>query len=414
MRAIFCAAIMVPLVYYAPLAAAQSSEAPRFSINGFGTVGVVRSNMDRADMISDFFDPEGAGHSGTLSPEVDSRLGLQLTTDLSSKISNVVQVVMEQQHDDTWKPHVEWANLKYQVNPNLYVRVGRIVLPGVMASEYRKVGYALPWVRPPLEVYGIEPVSNNDGIDIGYDFRWRDFNNTVRFIAGRKDIDLPRPRTGEIRVRDLWGITGTVKRDFLTLHASYEHGRITVDSLEFNELFSAFRQLGPEGVAVANRYEARAKSIDFIGLGANYDQGDWFLGGEWGRLDSRSFIGKRQGWYLSGGYRFGPFMPYATFARVDAGSTTSPGLSTASLPSSLAATAQGLNAGLNSLLNLAPRQKTLSFGVRWDSFQAIAFKFQYDHIDLSQDSKGFLTNIQPDFKPGGSVSLFSATLDFVF
>jgi hypothetical protein len=412
MRGLTFTTVLLALLFYGPVTVAQADESPTFFINGFGTIGTVHSDEKHADFVSDFFDPEGSGHSSDFGIDVDSRFGLQLTSNLSSKVSVVAQVVTEQQYDNSWQPHVEWANIKYQINPDFYIRIGRIVLPGVLASEYRRVGYAQPWVRPPLEVYGIEPVTNNDGVDIAYDFRLGNFNNTLQFVVGQKDIDLPE--AGEIQIRDVWGITGTVQRTFLTLHASYEHASITVDFPEFNQLFNGFRQFGPQGTAIANHYEAKNKSVDFLGLGVSFEPENWFLMGEWSQLDSNSFIGKRQGWYVSGGYRLGPITPYATLSRVDVDSTTSTGLPTAGLPPPLAMAAQGLNAGLNSALNAAPRQETLSLGFRWDFYSNVALKLQYDHIDLAPGSQGFLINEQPAFNPGGTVNLYSATLDFVF
>ena len=76
-----------------------------------------------------------------------------------------VLLISEQRLDNTYRPRVEWANLKYQVTPELALRVGRIALPMFLTADYRKVGYAYPWVRPPVEGYGSLPISSSDGVD---------------------------------------------------------------------------------------------------------------------------------------------------------------------------------------------------------------------------------------------------------
>lgn len=58
---------------------AQERSTPALSLHGFGTVGAVYSSEDRADFVWNPLQPNGPGHSGTISPDVDSRLGLQLS-----------------------------------------------------------------------------------------------------------------------------------------------------------------------------------------------------------------------------------------------------------------------------------------------------------------------------------------------
>lgn len=399
------------MLFHTAAVCAQGTDTPNISFNGYGTVGVVHSNEDRADFISSTFAPDGAGHSDEWSAEVDSRFGLQLTAGITPKLSGIVQVVVEQRPDDTYEPTLEWANLKYEITPHLYVRVGRIVLPGLLASEYRKVGYAMPWVRPPSEVYGLQPVTKSDGVDAGYEFHFGGFTNTIRFHYGRKDVESADG--SKSKGRDIWGLTGTAEQGSLTFNLSYLRSRVTVEALQ--SLFNAFRQFGPEGESIADRFDFDNKSTEVFSIGGRYDPGDWFLMGEWIRFDSRTVIGDRYGGYVSGGLRFGPLTAYATLARMDDENPASdPGLSVTGLPPPLAAGAQGLNLALNNILGSAPEQNSVTLGARWDFFRNLVLKVQYQYIDLGAGSPGILINEQPGFNRGGSVSLFSATIDFVF
>lgn len=358
------------------------------------------------------FAPDGAGHTRRLSPEVDSRLGLQLTADLTPRLTGVLQVITQQRHDDTYTPEVEWANLKYDITPDLSVRAGRIVQGSFMASEYRNVGYAMPWVRPPEAVYRLVSVTNIDGIDFSYRSRLNNFTNTLRGTYSRSDSELPGG-FGEIEARKGITIIDTLEWGAATLFGSYGHFHLTFE--EINPFFDAFRQFGPEGEAIADRYDVDDKEFEVVTLGARYDPGDWFAMGEWARADSRTFLGDMRGWYVTGGYRIDDFTPYVTLAGVRvAGNTSDPGLSTAGLPPPAAAQAGQLNNILNLILGSGAQQQSVSLGTRWDFARNAALKVQYDHLDLDEGSPGTLTNIQSGFEPGGTVNLFSIAVDFVF
>jgi hypothetical protein len=406
---------LLAMALYAAGARADDPDAPMFSFSGFGTLGVVHSNESQADFTSSAIKPNGAGHSHAWSADVDSRIGAQVTANFTRQISAVVQVISEQRYDNSYKPTVEWANIKYAFTPDISVRAGRIVLPVFLVSDYRKVGYTNPWVRPPVEVYSLIPISNSDGVDASYRVHVGDFTHTVQGAYGGSKPRLPAGG-GTAKARNAWGITYTGEYGAATVHTTYYKSSLTLES--FKPLFDGFRQFGqfgPEGPALADKYDTNGKPFTFIGLGAMYDPGRWFVMGEWGATDSHSVLGKRSAWYASGGYRLGKFTPYLTYAQAKADSNTSdPGLTLSALPPPLAGPAAGLNAGLNATLGLIPAQKTVSVGGRWDFAKNAALKLQFDHTRLGAGSPGTLINFQPGFQPGGRVNVFSATIDFVF
>jgi predicted porin len=288
-----------------------------------------------------------------------------------------------------------------------------MVQSSFMLSEYRKVGYATPWVRPPQDVYSLVPVTNFDGVDLSYRTRFAGFTNTLQGAYGGTDTTLPDDAA--IKARDVVTLTDTLEWDAATLFASYSRTSLTIDSENLNALFDAFKQFGPEGEAIADRYDVDDKRYEVMAIGAHYDPGEWFVMGELAHSNSKTFIGDSRSWYVSGGYRFGTVTPYLTLARVWVDSSTSdPGLSLVGLPPPLAAQAGGLNAGLNGLLGSVAQQRSVALGVRWDFAQNVALKVQYDRLDLDDGSPGVLINTQPDFEPGGQVNLFSVSLDFVF
>ena len=383
---------------------------PNLEFNGFGTLGVVHSDEQNADFVNDPFASQGAGYSHDWSAEVDSRLGLQATLHLTPILSSVVQVVSEKHYDGSYAPEIEWANVQYDITPNLSIRVGRMVQSSFMASEHRKVNYATPWVRPPQEIYRLIPVANFDGVDMRYRYPVGKATNELQMNFGGGSVDYS---TGSIDASDSWGVSHRTHWGDATLFASY--GELKVSADELSQFFDVYRLFGLPGEQLASRYEVDGKRTSLLSLGLGYDPGSWFVMGEWARSSSPSLLGESEGAYMTLGYRVAEWTPYVGVARAKVTSNTSePGLNAALYPSPFAEGAQLLNGMLNELLSSGIQQESITVGARWDFRPGMALTAQYDHIDMRSGTSGGLINQQPEFTPGGRINLFSLSLDFVF
>jgi hypothetical protein len=404
---------LMALPWYAANAepAEPGSGTQLFSVSGFGTFGAVHSSEGLADFTSSVFQPGGAGYPNSWSAAVDSLIGAQLSVNIDAKLSAVVQLIAQQNSDNSYTPHVEWANVKYQFTPDFSVRVGRIVLPTFFASDSVNVGYTTPWVRPPPAVYQLLPITNSDGFDISYRLHIGAVTDTLQGNYGRNSADLPYNR-GSAATRNLWGFCDIAEYGPLTLRLAYEELHLTIAS--FNTLFDAFRQFGPQGIAIADEYDLNNKPFETEAIGASYDPGHYFVMGEWARANTHSIFALDTAWYVSGGYRLGKFTPYLTYAEVKTDRNSDAGLKLEGLPSNLAGRAAALNGSLSAILETNPHQNTVSVGSRWDFLKNIDLKLQMDHSRNGQGSSGGLTNLQPGFRPGGEVNIFAATVDFVF
>ncbi|MET0282740.1 MAG: hypothetical protein ABW278_16655 [Steroidobacteraceae bacterium] len=407
------AALMMTLAaaLHAEGALAGDAASPLWSIGGFGTLGAVHSSERQADFTSSIFKPTGAGYSGSWSADVDSLIGAQLTANPAPRLSAVLQVIIEQTYDDRHRPYIEWANIAYQFTPELSIRVGRSVLPMFLFSEVRKVGYAHPWARPPLEVYALNALTSSDGIDASYRMHRGELTYTVQANSGSKSIHLAGDSTAA-RLGDLWGISHTIEHGALTAHAFYQQFFGTVPTA--NAFFDNFRQFGSQGAVIADKYDASHKRVNSFGLGASYDPGAWFLMTEWGRNNTRSYLGRSTAWYVSGGYQFGRFTPFVIYAQARANNLADPGLELGSLPDPLVQPATQLNAALNTLLSARTVQDTVSIGGRQELTRNASLKVQLDHTRLGAGSSGQLINIQPGFGLGGQFTAISVNVDFVF
>ena len=398
-------------VCYAVRAAAVDLYGSTLSLNGFGTVGIVHSNEDKADFTATDFEPNGAGYSRSWSASVDSLVGAQVTANLTPRLSAVLQIIVQQNYDDTYWPHVEWANIKYQVTPDFDVRGGRVVMPTFLESDSRKVGYGYPWVRPPTELYSLNPITTLDGADTTYRLHLGEITNTLQADYGR-NLSFKFPAGNRVDANYAWGIFDSAEYGAGLLRLGCLHSTLTLNSGA--ELFDALRQFGSQGTALAANYLAVDKPVTIVTVGASYDPGQWFAMGEWLRSRSESFLGVTTGWYISGGFRIGAFTPFLTYAQVTERTTSTDGLSESGFPAYLAPTVAALNAGLNELLATRAIQYTSSIGVRWDFMKNFDLKAQLDRMNLGAGSPGTLVNTQPGFQPGSTVYLLSAAVDFVF
>lgn len=406
------AALAISLLLTAgSVASAQDSSPRMFSLSGFGSLGIVHSDEDQADYVADVFVPDGAGHTRDWSAEVDSRLGVQLVGTFTPRLSATLQLVAEQAYDGNYGPQVDWANVKYQLTRQFSLRVGRTALASFLVSDSRKVGYTNPWVRPPTEVYGLVPVVSADGVDASYHLELGSFVHTFQGGVGQRNIKSYEGTRTESR--DMWILSDTVEVDDLTLRIVYQQASLSIDSVQ--AAMAPFWQFGPQGIALARRYDPAGKKVTFAGVGGIYDPGAWFAMAEWGQVNFRSVLGRRSSWYASGGYRTARFTPYLTYAVTGAESErTSPGLTLTGLPPQLVAPAAALNGALNGILGSLPVQRTVSLGTRWDFMANVALKLQFDHVNLGAGSAGTLQNLQPGLRRGGNLNLFAATIDYVW
>jgi hypothetical protein len=394
----------------APATSAQSRPGPRFSFDAFGAFGLVHSSERLADFAEVSNRPRGPGFSNSVDANLDSRVAGQATVSFGSKLTGVLQVMVEQTLDGDYAPHAEWANVAWSFTPDLRIRGGRIVFPVFMVSDARKVSYAMPWIRPPVELYSMVPVYNLDGVDATYRTRIGEWTGTVNALFGRTETEYT---DGVVEATHAWNVNTTLVRGGFAARVAASGTRIRTDLAA--QLFDGFRAFGPEGEAIAARSDLDGKVLRAATAGFEFDPGTWFTMAEFGWFDTNSAIGERVGGHVTSGFRWRSFTPYATYSRTELLSeTTAAGLTVIGLPPEYAQAAAGLNAGLDAMLNSPPMQQNVAIGGRWDFMPGVAVKVQLDFVDRLRTSGGTFMNEQPGFERGGSARLFSVATAFVF
>ena len=411
----------------ASAAGSAAAEGIDFKFSGFGTLGFTHSSIRSADYVAGPYQPNGAGHTRNPDFGPDSKLGGQMNVRFGDKLSAVVQVVSQHGYDNSYKPQLEWANIKYQITEGLSLRAGRIALPTFQMAETRYVGYATPWAHVPNDVYPTIPVSNNDGVDLTWRGRFGEASNTFQAYYGKLDTKAP---VGRIKSKPTWGLANSTELGSLTLRASYIDAKLDFGVPALVGLVNGFTQLANGAAAVqapafqavaaqaralASKYDLSDMHIRALVLGASYDPGDWFVMAEGVKFRGDSIITDKTSWYLSGGYRFGSWTPFATIGSYKSNRNPEPGI-TAAVGTPLAAGAAGLTAGINAVRGqFNGSQSTVSAGVRWDVMRNVALKAQFDRVSLRDHSAGRFSNVQPaSFPFDAKVNLVTLAADFVF
>jgi hypothetical protein len=332
------------------------------SFSEFGTLGVVHSDYDRADFTGNVVQPTGAGFGGSWSFTPDSDLGVQANLTLTDRLTGVVQVLSRENASGNFSPSLEWGNLKYDFTTEFSVRIGRILLPTFQLADVQNVGYALPWVRIPLEFNYADSTEHSDGIELLYQMKTGPISQLLQAQVGYSDENSPGA-------------------DFGTVRAGSE---LLSDTLQYGNV---------SGELVYQHYEHTGYlqiRQDLFGMGLTYDPGAYFVMTACNYADNSIFGGAVAG-YIGAGVRFGNVTPYGFYAITRATSE-----------------------GTSDLAHLG-NEHTVAAGLRWDFVSNFDVKLQIERVTLdSVDDTAAFADIQAGARPGDEAHIVSLTMDFVF
>jgi Gram-negative porin len=400
----------VALATLLAFAAGVSAAEPSYKFSGFGTLGYTRADTDGAEFLR-AGSKDGADKSGTL--KVDSRLGSQINATFSPMFSAVGQVIAQQNHEGKFKPDLEWAFVKAQATPAIGVRAGRIGVPFFMVSDFREVGFANTFLRPPHDVYDQVVFRRMDGADLLGNFELGGVNLSGQIFYGKSSTKFAASTgTLDIDLNKLWGLNATAEFGPVSVRVGHAAAKLTSTNATIAGLFAGLRQAGalvPGLTQLANDLEAIDKDASFSGIGLSLDHNDFIGQAEYTKRSTDSYIADSTGWYVMGGYRIGSFTPYlivSEYQQNSAGSTNA-------IPP-LPSLAQLAN-GLNGTLLLPGDQETLALGVRWDFRPGFALKAQWDQIKPSSRIGNAFGNATPGYNANGkTIDVMSVAVDFVF
>ena len=403
----------------------QSAVSPlRFS--GYGTLSWSVDDNDHLAPVRDYSEPVPHGYASRQTLLLDSRIGGQATYLISSKTEAVVQLNVREQLAKGLGPAIELAYLDYQLAPDLKVRVGRVGYNGFLLSDQRNIGYAITWVRPPIDFYGWVPVFSVNGLDATLDLpqgnaRWR-----IRAQAGTtySQLGLPAP-TGETvfnyRMNDLRSLSVMGDAGSWRWKATYSEGHIAHEAAALIPLQADLDQVAAAGIPGVSAEAGNLRQQDtfrdarqrLVTLGAAYDDGTWIGQAELGHLSTTTVITPSgPSGYLVLGRRIEAYTPYvmAAFAKPDkAVLAPVPGNDWSAYGLAELQTTAYAAAALTRV-----DQTTLSAGVRRDFDHRTALKLQWDHTTIQPYGYGLWVYAPAIYATRSQVNLLTASLDFVF
>lgn len=404
----------------------QAQEAESWRVSGFGTLGI--TSQSGGEGLGFRRSSSQPGASGDFSATQDARLGLQLNWNPGSAFDAALQaVVLERPSGAKWQEAIDLAYVAWAPAPGLRVRLGRTIPDLFLYADGRNVGYALPWVRPPVDFYGFAPLTAVDGFDL--DQRWQagEAGWRLRLSAGRMGFSGNDPAGGRLpaRVERLVAVGLAREEGGLVLKATYVRGRFEFDEpalvQPLREALARLAALPLPGMtdAVSPLQQGlwRGGAIRYLGLGVQYETGAWTLLAEVSEIRSANapMSGRRA--YFSPAYRFGEFSIYGVASRTlpKRRALAAPELAAQLAPVLGAAGAMQAEQVLGQAAFVASMarsdQSTLGVGLRWDVLPNAAIKLQLERFRVHPNGGGAWRHAD---NLGARGLLFSAVLDFVW
>jgi hypothetical protein len=415
--------IAIAGIFACLLSYGNAARAEGFTFSGFGSVGIVHENARDLGFTRYITQPQPENND--TSYLTDSLLGLQANYAISPQLEAVGQLVLRDQKYGNFNRSLEWAYLKWRPDTNVDLRFGRIGADAFMLSDYRHVGFAQLWARPPGEFYGWIPIFSINGADASYRFRTGNTYWQLKGQLGNSKSQLPTgPDTtyafeaDKFRSLSLRAENGPWQ--FMTAITALRVGSEAVPSLVTNWLTT----IGGAGfIPPAIRAEAQelnkglwteGASVRYLTFGGSYQEGPWQVQAEIAKVRSDSnVLPNGLAAYIVAGRRFGSVTPYGVLSTFRSDRAAAHAQADWSALGPDAVTLQ--NAALGAYSSNRIDQNGVALGMRWDINSRTALKLQWDRKEIEAKGYGLwqINNIRNGDRDR-TVNIFSAVLDFTF
>lgn len=346
-----------------------SAVAEGVTINGFLTTSVVMSDTDGATYNN------GAITNEARFDNPDSRLGLQFTGAINDYMDATAQLIARGRGSND-SISTDWAFVSLNANDVTQVRTGKLKLSTFLISDYIEVGYAYPWIRPPQEVYSLNPINTLVGADVLYTpvvgsaqlmiqpyFGSNRASTSISpALAATDPANLTAGENLAFSVSNMGGINLVANFDVISFRLGYL--ATEVDQPDFG---------------------LQAQRAQFASAGLTMDWNNVVAYAEYATRDEdtnlEAAFPDQSAYYVTLGYRFGKFLPHITYANIDYGQDESP---------------------------LAVRQTSITGGLRYEFLDGAALKFEVQSVEPEKGEYGLF-----DSKVEDAV-LYGIALDVIF
>ena len=373
------------------IAMLTSASAHAIQFDGFFTVGASihddDTNKDNPMAVGENIYIGSLGDRGItedLTFETDTRFGLQISSDVSENMSVVAQL-LGRGTNSNFDAIVEWAYVDYEFADWISIRAGKIRQPVYLVNDYVEVGYAYPWIRPPVEVYyQNNPLNTVNGAELLLAFPVGPGTLSFQPYIGSNRDDIPNTGgAAYFEAENIYGIDVKYAGRGYTVHASNFKCEVNT----FGRIDGVSTGFGDVNIDMNGKGDC-----DVTSVGANLDIANVVVYAEWQERTttetlSRPF-GDQDAWYATLGYRIGKWLPHLTYATIDGtASTVLPGAvcpDAASDPSGncTSSTPGDPAAGMNFPVAI---QTSITAGLRYEVNDSAALKFEYSVVDVEND-----------------------------
>jgi len=305
----------------------------RLRVSGFATVGVTKSDVD--------FETADREFTEELNFSTDTKAGLQADFDIAEQWHATIQFTANAY--ENWNTEVEWAFIKYQPRRNLWFRVGRLRFPLYYFSESLDVGFAYPWVRPPMAFY-VTSIANFEGMDATYSFYTGEFTHEISLHMGATEGKLPAGL--ETKVEDIRGLVYQITFYDFGLRFMTQKSTVTND-------FSVIQPLSFLG-ELSDKSQFSSVAFSYIGENLYLLVEGILIDSEW------TFIREGEQGQATIGYQWGPWMPFASYTYTS--------------------TSNEDKAKYPDIFDPQVQLDNSAVGLRYDINSNVNLKLQYDHF----------------------------------
>jgi len=281
---------------------------------------------------------------------------------------------------------VQWLYLDYRPTQDWSFKLGRQRIPFFTYSDVIDVGFAYPWITPPIQVYANYLFSEFDGVIGHYEFSTKSLSGSLEAYAGQ--YDGPIAQSGpplDAEVEYVVGLYSKINYKNFTLSAAYHEGKVKVEIPEFKEIQDLLRMF--DYVKTADELGIN-DTVSFIKLGLSYNSLNYFIESEFNKITSDSaFTANVNAAYLTLGYNFYPFTVHATVANSEARYNDPVN----EVPFGLNPILDNVHLGVKQIFMSLPIDGLTSFtiGGRYDWKQNIAFKAEVSFLNGDKNERAF-------------------------
>lgn len=380
------------------------------SVHGYGSLGGAYQDDDQVLYRNSLNTVKGS--RGDFSLSNYSNLGLQIDATLTDKLTLTVQGTVSENNSEGELLELGWANINYQVNDDLSIKVGKMRIPAFMYSDILNVAYAYDWVKLP-EMYSIIPFHNYKGVELNYNMDFDDLviSSTLMYGQSKSTVVTRENQESELDVNVMKAVELKLVYDNLTLHFNYTQNHLEIKD---NTLDTVTAQLSALGIPTISQAVQKytPKEILYWNLGGRYDFENAYVLGEYMEISSHSFLADHESWYVGSGYNFERWSPFILYSKTSSSSSYQNIAVNGTMSPQIIGAITVANQALDGISKISCIQSEIkSVGFRYNLYDNAVIKFQYDHHKESKDD-GLSFNFNQD--EDVDLHVFSTAINFVF